>query len=76
LLPSKDLSMEILGPSPALIWKLRSLYRFQIIVKNIKIIDPSGKKFMKIFTSAYDTYMKRFAKKDVQIIIDVDAQGI
>lgn len=76
LLPSKDLSMEILGPSPALIWKLRSMYRFQIIVKNIKIIDPSGKKFMKIFTSAYDTYMKRFAKKDVQIIIDVDAQGI
>ena len=36
--------LRILGPAPCYIEKLRGHYRFQIIFKSQKVIDPNGKK--------------------------------
>jgi len=76
LLPTAHPALDILGPSPALISKLRNLYRFQIVIKNIKAADPGGKVFVAILSKAYETYLGTIGSPSVQIIVDIDAQGI
>lgn len=76
LLPTNLPALDILGPTAALIWKLRNQYRYQIVIKNSKAADPSGKIFYKVFSDAYERYHKEHAKSTVGIIVDVDAQGM
>jgi primosomal protein N' (replication factor Y) len=76
LLPSDNPAMTVLGPTPALIWKLRNFYRYQIVIKNLKAVDPGGKIFAAVFADAYERYRKEHGKNSVQMIVDVDAQGM
>ena len=76
LLPSQSPVMEILGPTAALIWKLRNQYRYQIVIKNSRTADPGGKLFYAIFSDAYERYHAQHGRNSVQIIVDVDAQGM
>jgi primosomal protein N' (replication factor Y) len=75
MLPSTDPALEILGPSPALISKLRNQYRFQIVVKNLKSVDPGGRIFARTFSSVYERYRADHGKSTVSLVIDIDAQG-
>lgn len=75
LLPNQHPALEILGPTAALIWKLRGYYRYQIFVKNFRAKDPGGREFARIFAGAHDIYRKDHAHRSVQLIVDVDAQG-
>jgi primosomal protein N' (replication factor Y) len=76
LLPTDSPAMQVLGPTPALIWKLRNYYRYQIVIKNPKAIDPAGKIFAAAFADAHDRYHAEHGKSSVQLIVDVDAQGM
>lgn len=76
LLPTNLPALDILGPTAALIWKLRNQYRYQIVIKNSKAADPAGKIFYQVFSDAYERYHREHAKSTVQIIVDVDAQGM
>jgi primosomal protein N' (replication factor Y) len=76
LLPPSGPACEILGPVAALIWKLRNLYRYQIVVKNHKAADPGGRIFARAFSSAYEAYREKHGKSNVQVIVDVDAMGM
>jgi primosomal protein N' (replication factor Y) len=76
LLPSQSPAMDILGPTAALIWKLRNQYRYQIVIKNSRAADPGGKLFYAIFSDAYERYHAQHGRSSVQIIVDVDAQGM
>ncbi|HVK38567.1 MAG TPA: primosomal protein N' [Candidatus Kapabacteria bacterium] len=76
LMPASGPAFEILGPSAALIWKLRNLYRYQIVVKNHKAQDPGGKIFARSFANAYEAYRQKHGKTTVQVIVDVDAMGM
>ena len=73
--PAQDLDV-LLGPTAALIWKLRGLYRYQIMIKNSKAADPGGKLFAGIFADAHAQYRESHASTAVQVIVDVDAQGV
>lgn len=75
LLPSRAPEFEIMGPTAALIYKLRNLFRFQIVVKNIRTADPGGKRFMDAFAAASDRYHGAHMRSHVQMVVDVDAQG-
>jgi primosomal protein N' (replication factor Y) len=75
LLPRSHDAIEILGPTAALIWKLRNLYRYQIIVKNIKSKDPGGSVFTRLYTAATEQYNKTIGTSSVEMIVDVDAYG-
>lgn len=75
LLPSASDLFEILGPAAALIYKLRNQYRYQIIVKNLRERDPGGKRFYAAYADAFDRYLGSGSRHDVQVIVDVDAQG-
>ena len=74
-LPATHNAVEIFGPTAALIWKLRSYYRYQIIVKNNRQLDPGGKVFYTFFSSALEKYRETHATKSVELIVDIDAQG-
>jgi len=76
LLPSELPALEILGPTAALIWKLRNQYRYQIVIKNNRLVDPGGKIFYAVFSDAYERYHEKHGRNSVQIIVDVDAQGM
>jgi len=75
LLPSASDLFEILGPAAALIYKLRNQYRYQIVVKNLRDRDPGGKRFYAAYADAFDRYLGSGSRHDVQVIVDVDAQG-
>jgi primosomal protein N' (replication factor Y) len=76
LLPAKHPALDIIGPTQALIWKQKNAYRYQIIVKNNKATDPGGRQFHQVFSRAYEKYREDHGKQSVQIIVDVDAQGM
>lgn len=76
LLPRSSPAFEIMGPNAALIWKLRNLYRFQIVIKNLKASDPGGKIFANAFATAHEEYREKHGKTSIQVIIDVDAMGM
>ncbi len=76
LLPADSPAFQTLGPTMALIWKLRNLFRYQIVIKNTRSVDPGGKMFAAAFSKAYETYRAEHAKAAVQLIVDVDAQGM
>ncbi|MEP7217756.1 MAG: primosomal protein N', partial [Bacteroidota bacterium] len=76
LLPTRTPEMDIMGPVAALIEKLRNQYRYQIVIKNSRGTDPGGKIFYRIFSEAYERYSAEHGKTSVQIIVDVDAQGM
>ena len=76
LLPAKHPALDIIGPTQSLIWKLKNAYRYQIIVKNNKATDPGGRQFHQVFSRAYEKYREDHGKQSVQIIVDVDAQGM
>ena len=76
LLPTENSAFELLGPTAALLWKLRGWYRYQLIIKNLKGADPGGRIFFAIFRRAYDAYQKNHASRNVELIVDVDAQSL
>ncbi len=75
LLPEEHPAFAVLGPTQALIWKLRNYYRHQIVFKNHRSKDPSGRQFTATFMDALDRYRSEHGTSSVQLIIDVDAQG-
>ena len=75
LLPPSGPAFEVMGPTAALIWKLRNLFRFQIVIKNHKTGDPGGRIFARAFQHAHEEYREKHGKSSVQVIVDVDAMG-
>ena len=60
--------LEVLGPSPCVIERINSYYRFQIIIKNK--LDVRGHQFIASFLS------KITMPKDVKLAVDVDPLDI
>lgn len=60
--------LEVLGPTPCVIERINSYYRFQIIIKNK--LDQKGHQFISSFLN------KITAPKDIRMTIDVDPLDI
>ena len=52
--------LEILGPAPCYLEKLRNQYRFQIVFKSIKTMDPNGQKLHRFIKSNLNDFKKNF----------------
>ena len=68
----------LLGPSPASLAKLRGLYRWHIVIKNLKANDPSGSRLHRALRSALTEYSStpQGKSKSVGLIIDMDPAGM
>ena len=60
--------LEVLGPTPCVIERINSQYRFQILIKNK--LDEKGHKFISSFLN------KITLPKDIKLVIDVDPLDI
>ncbi|MCX7735321.1 MAG: primosomal protein N' [Candidatus Kapabacteria bacterium] len=73
LLPNKLNFAEIYGPVAPTIFKIRNNYRRQIIIKDSKNIDPSGKKIIEVLKMSIEKYNKQYSSKSVKMIVDIDS---
>ncbi|OGU58202.1 MAG: primosomal protein N' [Ignavibacteria bacterium RBG_13_36_8] len=66
----------ITPPTEAIIAKLKGQYRFQILVKNKKTTDPSGKLLRNAVLNSYIKFNQASRFKDAKLLIDIDPQSI
>ncbi len=63
---------EIFGPSPSPLAKIQDKYRWQLIIKSDKKIDPSGKISRLHLQKALAAYKTKKQLRSVRITIDID----
>jgi primosomal protein N' (replication factor Y) len=68
-------TFTVLGPAPAVIGKINKQYRWHIILKNLKRLDPSGSLLRHSLHTTLATF-KPGRKRDVRLIVDVDPVGL
>ncbi|MEK6570103.1 MAG: primosomal protein N', partial [Bacteroidota bacterium] len=78
LLRSTDSHLVILGPTPAVLSKLKGQYRWHIAVKDLKSKDIGGKFAREALRKAVRTYQASALGKSrtVKLILDIDPQGM
>ena len=64
--------LRILGPAPCYIEKLRGHYRFQIIFKSQKLIDPNGKKLHSFIKANFHNINQKYPNSQSRINIHFD----
>lgn len=76
LFPERASFYERIGPAAPSIPKLRNEFRWHVLLKNYKKLDPSGEKIRRLITGAIEQYQKRYASQNVKLTVDVDVQGV
>ena len=64
--------LEILGPSPCYLEKLRNQFRFHIVFKSIKTLDPNGKRLHQFLNLNFADINKKFKLGQNRINIYID----
>ncbi len=67
--------IQILGPAPAAIPKIKQNYRYHIIIKIPRKLDKNIKDIAKVIWQLKEKYEPKLNSKDVKLIIDVDPQN-
>ncbi|MDA3862156.1 MAG: primosomal protein N' [Melioribacteraceae bacterium] len=75
ILIKKEASLSISVPQPAMIARIKGKYRFKILIKSQKSIDPSGKYLRKAVLESFIEYNQRSKFSDIKPIIDMDPQS-
>jgi primosomal protein N' (replication factor Y) len=71
-LQGKYKGLDILGPAPCYLEKLRNQYRFQIVFKSLKSNDPNGQKLHRFIESNFMDFQKKFRPGKNRINIHFD----
>jgi primosomal protein N' (replication factor Y) len=66
----------ILGPSPAVLSKIKNEFRWQIIIKADKESDKNGTRARTAVARVVNELQKQSSSLSVRIIVDVDPAGI
>ncbi len=68
--------LKINPPTEAIIYKIKGSYRFQILIKSHKKIDPSGKLLRSAILNSFIEFNQKSRYRGVKLIIDIDPQSI
>lgn len=68
--------LDIAPPNPAPVERIKSFYRYQIVIKSYKNIDPSGKLLREAVTESFIKFRDTSRFRDVRVSIDIDPQTI
>lgn len=71
-LKGKYKGLDVLGPSSCYLEKLRNNYRFQIVFKSLKKVDPNGQKLHQFITNNFKDFQKNFRPGKNRINIHFD----
>ena len=68
----------MLGPATAAIAKLKGMYRWHIVIKDLKSTDPSGQRMQRVLQMVFQLYKTSGLGKSraVRLIIDIDPVGM
>ena len=75
LLTPQNGLFTVLGPSPAIIHKLHDQYRWHLLIKGNRSLDPSGSSVRTLIRRALPD-VRSTRQKPVRIIVDVDPAGL
>ena len=75
ILIKKKASLSISVPQPAMIARLKGKYRFKLLIKSNKSIDPSGKFLNAAVLETFIEYNQRSKFSEIKPIIDMDPQS-
>ena len=68
--------LDIIPPTPAVIAKIKSQYRFHILIKSSRKTDISGKRLRAAVLNSFIEFNQRSRFKEVKVIIDIDPQNV
>jgi primosomal protein N' (replication factor Y) len=68
--------LKITPASPALIARLKGLYRYHILVKSFKETDPGGGILRKAVLDSFIEFNRKSRYRDVKILFDIDPQSV
>lgn len=68
-------AVTVLGPAPAVLAKVRSQYRWHIVIKTDRQRDPAGRLVHSLLRQAREEYDRK-APADVKLLVDVDPAGL
>ena len=75
LLRPVDGALRVLGPSPAVISRIKKAYRWHLVLKSLKNVDASSARLRDALARAHHQYAAS-ATKDIRLIVDIDPVGI
>jgi len=68
--------ITISKPTPAIIFRIKGFYRYQILIKSEKTSDPGGAILRKAIFESVTKFKQKSIFKDVKILYDIDPQSI
>jgi primosomal protein N' (replication factor Y) (superfamily II helicase) len=68
--------LNISSPTTALISRLKGQYRFNILIKSPRDVDPGGAILRKAILNAFVEFNRKSRFRDVRLIYDIDPQSI
>ena len=68
--------LQIAPPNPAPIERIKGFYRYQIVIKSFRNIDPSGRLLREAVLESYINFRDKSRFRDVRVSIDVDPQSV
>ena len=71
-LSKKYKGLYILGPAPCYLEKIRNQFRFQIVFKSIKTLDPNGRKLHSYINKNFYDFPKKYQMGKNQLNIHMD----
>ncbi len=67
---------DILGPAPAVVARVKNLYRHQILIRSLRSEDPAGTRLRTAVRTALAEYKVAKPEQGVHLELDVDPQSI
>jgi len=75
-LVKKYKGLDVLGPSPCYLEKLRNRYRYQIVFKSLKTLDKNGEKLHSFIQKNFMDFQKKIKLGKNKITIHLDPQSL
>jgi primosomal protein N' (replication factor Y) len=69
-------AVSILPPSAALLAKIKNEFRFQMLIKTSRKVDPSASILRDTIAHAYQIFRQKGKHKDVRIIFDMNPYSV
>jgi len=68
--------LKVMEPATAILARLKGYYRYHILIKSTKEIDPGGAILRKAILNSFTEFNRKSRYRDVKLIFDIDPQSI
>ncbi len=68
--------LKVMEPATAILARLKGFYRFHILIKSSKEVDPGGAILRKAILNSYTNFNRKSRFRDVKLIYDIDPQSV